>query len=61
MIDQIERLGQEVEASWKEKGYAKEAFSTIALEALQRNQIHEQFTLKEFLEWLRKTKTLPEQ
>ncbi|MBI4437318.1 MAG: hypothetical protein HY590_07900, partial [Candidatus Omnitrophica bacterium] len=56
MMEAVEALGEEVERLWKKEKYAKEAFSRIAFETLQKNKIHTYFSMEEFLQWLRKTK-----
>ncbi len=45
MIDKIEDLGQQVVALWKKEGYAKEAFPTIAFQALKVQKEEERFFL----------------
>ena len=57
----IERLGDEVEISWKKEGYVREVFSEIAYQVLKKSGVSEQLTMEEVLLWLQKTKDLPEQ
>ncbi len=61
MIERVERLGEEVESQWKKEGYAKEAFSGIALRALQKSGIHRHFSVEEVLHWLGAQKEIPAQ
>jgi len=61
MMEQIEQLGREVDASWKKEQYAQEAISEIASRALQKHRMDQHFSIEALLRWLLRTRTLPEQ
>jgi hypothetical protein len=61
LIELARQLGNEVDERWARKGYALDAFASVAADTIERLSPHDRFDLAEFANWLAQTEDLPEQ
>jgi len=55
----FDRLGNQVEQMWRERGYGQESFSEVALQALQALPPSEHVTTEEVVDWVLGASSIP--